>query len=227
MPEGTLEFFAGAEDVGVIRGDDGARLYVRRREVDPGGTWSHGELTRVRYDVVEGPGGPAAANVAPAAQEWVRLSVTTDEWPFLEDWCRRNGLEARFETWLDWWGRTQGEVAAPAGQAERVRQGLKEIAPRAAEARPGNPAFVVYFRGREGGGEGSCVVGADSPQAARELAARKLGQVGLASLLPRPPSGFEVEGVVSLPSFEDAKGIRIPSHTYPEPGEMRVLDLAP
>ena len=63
MKEGTVKWFNDSKGFGFIEQDGGADLFVHHSAIKADGFKSLQEGARVQFDVVEGPKGPAAANV--------------------------------------------------------------------------------------------------------------------------------------------------------------------
>jgi cold shock protein len=63
MPEGTVKWFNASKGFGFIEQDHGKDAFVHHSAIQGEGYKSLNERQRVRFDVVDGPKGPAAANV--------------------------------------------------------------------------------------------------------------------------------------------------------------------
>jgi CspA family cold shock protein len=63
MVEGTVKWFNDAKGFGFIEQDGGADVFVHHSAIKSDGFRSLQEGTRVTFDVVSGPKGPAADNV--------------------------------------------------------------------------------------------------------------------------------------------------------------------
>jgi cold shock protein len=63
MPEGTVKWFNASKGFGFIEQDNGKDVFVHHSAIQGEGYKSLDEGQRVRFDVVDGPKGPAAANV--------------------------------------------------------------------------------------------------------------------------------------------------------------------
>ncbi len=63
MSEGTVKWFNDAKGFGFIEQDNGDDVFVHHTAIQADGFKSLTEGARVTYEVVEGPKGPAAANV--------------------------------------------------------------------------------------------------------------------------------------------------------------------
>ena len=68
MAAGVVKWFSADKGYGFITPDDGSKdLFVHFNEIQGSGYRSLTEGQRVTYEATEGPKGPAAASVAPAA----------------------------------------------------------------------------------------------------------------------------------------------------------------
>lgn len=63
MAEGTVKWFNDAKGFGFIEQDGGSDVFVHHTAIRAEGFKTLTEKARVTFDVVEGPKGPAAANV--------------------------------------------------------------------------------------------------------------------------------------------------------------------
>ncbi len=63
MPEGTVKWFNDSKGFGFIAQDGGKDVFVHHSAIQGEGFKSLKEGDRVSFDVVDGPKGPAAANV--------------------------------------------------------------------------------------------------------------------------------------------------------------------
>ncbi len=63
MSEGTVKWFNDAKGFGFIEQDSGGDVFVHHTAIQAEGFKSLQEGARVTFEVVEGPKGPAAANV--------------------------------------------------------------------------------------------------------------------------------------------------------------------
>jgi CspA family cold shock protein len=66
LAQGTVKWFNDAKGFGFIRMDDGKEVFVHFTAIVDKGFKSLKEGDAVRFDVVEGPKGPQAANVEKA-----------------------------------------------------------------------------------------------------------------------------------------------------------------
>lgn len=63
MAEGTVKWFNDTKGFGFIEQDSGKDVFVHHSAIQGQGFKSLAEGERVNFDVVDGPKGPAAANV--------------------------------------------------------------------------------------------------------------------------------------------------------------------
>jgi CspA family cold shock protein len=64
MASGTVKWFNDAKGFGFITPDDGGKdLFAHHSSIQMGGFKSLKEQQKVTFDVVDGPKGPAAANI--------------------------------------------------------------------------------------------------------------------------------------------------------------------
>ena len=63
MSEGTVKWFNDAKGFGFIEQDGGNDVFVHHTAINADGFKSLAEGSRVSFEVVDGPKGPAAANV--------------------------------------------------------------------------------------------------------------------------------------------------------------------
>lgn len=67
MATGTVKWFNDAKGFGFITPDDGGKeLFAHHTSIQMDGFKSLKEAQKVVYDAVDGPKGPAAANIRPA-----------------------------------------------------------------------------------------------------------------------------------------------------------------
>lgn len=63
MPEGKVKWFNEQKGFGFIEKDEGGDVFVHHSAIQATGFKTLAEGQRVSFDVVQGPKGPAAANV--------------------------------------------------------------------------------------------------------------------------------------------------------------------
>jgi CspA family cold shock protein len=63
MTEGTVKWFNDSKGFGFIEKEGGGDVFVHHTAIQAGGFKSLAEGDRVKFDIVEGTKGPAAANV--------------------------------------------------------------------------------------------------------------------------------------------------------------------
>jgi len=63
MAEGTVKWFNNSKGFGFIEKDGGGDIFVHHTSIQAQGFKSLNEGDRVKFDIVEGTKGPAAANV--------------------------------------------------------------------------------------------------------------------------------------------------------------------
>ena len=64
MKEGTVKWFNDSKGFGFIEQDDGPDVFVHHSAISAEGFRSLDEGARVQFEIVDGPKGPAAANVS-------------------------------------------------------------------------------------------------------------------------------------------------------------------
>ncbi len=63
MKEGTVKWFNASKGFGFIEDDEGADVFVHYSAIKTEGFKTLDEGARVKFEVVDGPKGPAAGNV--------------------------------------------------------------------------------------------------------------------------------------------------------------------
>ncbi|MBU4264091.1 MAG: cold-shock protein [Proteobacteria bacterium] len=63
MIEGKVKWFNAAKGFGFIESDNGGDVFVHHSAINSQGYKSLDEGARVQFEIVDGPKGPAAANV--------------------------------------------------------------------------------------------------------------------------------------------------------------------
>ena len=63
MKEGTVKWFNDSKGFGFIEQDEGKDVFVHHTAIQAEGFKTLNEGARVRFEIVDGPKGPAAANV--------------------------------------------------------------------------------------------------------------------------------------------------------------------
>lgn len=63
MIEGKVKWFNAAKGFGFIESDEGGDVFVHHSAINSQGYKSLDEGARVQFEIVDGPKGPAAANV--------------------------------------------------------------------------------------------------------------------------------------------------------------------
>jgi CspA family cold shock protein len=63
MPEGTVKWFNASKGFGFIEKDGGGDVFVHHSAIQSEGFKTLAEGARVKFEIVEGAKGPAAANV--------------------------------------------------------------------------------------------------------------------------------------------------------------------
>ena len=63
MPEGTVKWFNEAKGFGFLEREDGDDVFVHFSAIQTDGFKTLAEGQKVRFDIVDGQKGPAAANV--------------------------------------------------------------------------------------------------------------------------------------------------------------------
>jgi len=66
LAQGTVKWFNDAKGFGFVRMDDGKEVFVHYSAIVDKGFKSLAEGDTIRFDIVEGPKGPQAANVEKA-----------------------------------------------------------------------------------------------------------------------------------------------------------------
>ncbi len=65
MKEGTVKWFNESKGFGFIEQDGGSDVFVHHSAIKAEGFRTLAEGARVQFEIVDGPKGPAAANVVP------------------------------------------------------------------------------------------------------------------------------------------------------------------
>jgi cold shock protein len=63
MPKGTVKWFNESKGYGFIQKEDGGDIFVHYTAIQDSGFKTLSEGQAVSFDIVDGPKGPAAANV--------------------------------------------------------------------------------------------------------------------------------------------------------------------
>ncbi len=63
MKEGTVKWFNDSKGYGFIEQDEGSDVFVHHSGINAEGFKTLNEGARVQFEIVDGPKGPAAANV--------------------------------------------------------------------------------------------------------------------------------------------------------------------
>lgn len=63
MPKGTVKWFNESKGYGFIQKEDGGDIFVHYTAIQDAGFKTLSEGQAVSFDIVDGPKGPAAANV--------------------------------------------------------------------------------------------------------------------------------------------------------------------
>ncbi|MBP1732261.1 MAG: cold-shock DNA-binding domain protein [Deltaproteobacteria bacterium] len=66
MPKGTVKWFNESKGYGFIQKEDGGDIFVHYTAIQDSGFKTLSEGQAVSFDIVDGPKGPAAANVVKA-----------------------------------------------------------------------------------------------------------------------------------------------------------------
>jgi cold shock protein len=66
MPKGTVKWFNESKGYGFIQKEDGGDIFVHYTAIQDAGFKTLSEGQQVSFDIVDGPKGPAAANVVKA-----------------------------------------------------------------------------------------------------------------------------------------------------------------
>jgi cold shock protein len=67
MSEGIVKWFNDSKGFGFIQTDDGQDVFVHQTEIKTEGFRTLQQGSRVQFEITQGPKGPKATNVAPAA----------------------------------------------------------------------------------------------------------------------------------------------------------------